>query len=235
MGVQPRLAASDTLGEVASVLGDAADGISGSPARVDLWCDPVCPWAWTTAQWLLEVRRYRPLALRFRVMSLVLLNEGRTDVDARYRLLARHGWGPARLCIAAEQDFGPQSLARLYPALARRFHDKPVRRGPSALRDALTEAQLPPHLVQTATSTVHDEALRVSHEQAVAAFGAQAGTPLLSLHQEGRTATTFFGPVLDTVPLGADAVRLWDGLFALMLTSGFRELKRHRGAEPARN
>ncbi|MGW1616867.1 mycothiol-dependent nitroreductase Rv2466c family protein [Streptomyces sp. NPDC002285] len=206
---------------------------SGTPTHVDLWCDPICPWAWVTAQWLLEVRRHRPITLTFRVMSLSILNDGRPDLDVHYRLLARHGWGPARLCIAAEQHFGSAALARLYQALARRFHDKPVSRSPAALREALAEAQLPSHLVEAATSTAYDEALRTSHQQAMTAFGADTGTPLLRLQSEPDTATTFFGPVLDKVPLGSKAVILWDGLLMFTEASSFRELRRHRALRPS--
>ncbi|MEU1626450.1 disulfide bond formation protein DsbA [Streptomyces sp. NPDC020096] len=202
------------------------------PTRADLWCDPVCPWAWATARWLGDVGRHRPLELRFRVMSLAVLNEQKDDTSLRYRLLARHGWGPARLCIAAEQQYGPAALARLYPALARRFHHKPVQRGATALRDALDEAQLPGELIHAARSDAFDQALRASHHAAQAAYGADAGTPLLRLRDAQDRTVTLFGPVLEHVPQGVDAVRAWDALTTLTHVDGFREVKRHRGSEP---
>ena len=202
------------------------------PTRVDLWCDPVCPWAWATARWLGEVDCHRPLDLRLRVMSLAVLNERKDDVSLRYRLLARHGSVPARLCIAAEQQHGPAALARLYPALARRFHQKPVQRGVTALRDALDEAQLPGELIHRAGSDAFDQALLASHQAARAAYGADVGTPLLRLRDAQDRTVTLFGPVLEHVPQGLDAVRAWDALTTLTQVDGFRELKRHRGSEP---
>ncbi len=64
---------------------------------VDIFVDPICPFAWLTSRWLLEVEPRRALAVTFRVMSLSVLNEGRTDLSDFYRDLIDRGWGPARV------------------------------------------------------------------------------------------------------------------------------------------
>ena len=197
------------------------------PTPVDFWFDPLCPWAWIASRWLLEVEKIRPVAPRWHVMSLAVLNESKEDLPERYRELMAQAWGPVRVCIAVEQKFGSDVLLPFYTALGTRFHQERAPKDRATIEAALAEAGLPADLADAMDDPSYDEALRESHHDGMDRVGYEVGTPVISVD-----GVSFFGPVVSPIPRGDAAGRLWDGVLAVAGTGGFFELKRSRTRDP---
>lgn len=198
---------------------------------VDFWFDPVCPYSWTASRWLHEVARRRPLAVRHHVMSLYLLNERRTDIDEGYRRSVVASRGPARVATAVATQFGDGALDGFYTEFGTLVFD--VWRRPTAaeyrsvLETSLPRAGLPARLVDAMDTDEHDAAMQTSHEAGTSLVGSEVGTPITRI---GGAA--FSGPVLNAIPRGDDALRVFEGARLLFGYSQFYELKRTRDRAP---
>jgi 2-hydroxychromene-2-carboxylate isomerase len=193
--------------------------------RADFWFDPRCPYAWLTSRWMLEVEKVRDVQTTWHVMSLVVLNENR-EVDDNYREWLRAGMGPVRVLVAAEQRLGNEALLPLYTAMGERKHLAKEELTKPVVADALEAAGLPRDLAEAFDDTSLDPAVRSSHRGAMDLVGEDVGTPTIAI--EGAA---FFGPVLNRIPRGEDAGRLWDGCVTVASFPEFFELKRTRTGE----
>jgi len=198
----------------------------------DFWFDPLCPWAWITSRWMLEVEQARAIRTRWHVMSLAILNADRQGLDEKYQERLARAKGLVRVCIAAEQLRGEEILLPLYTALGNRIHLEQRGRqegeGEKIVAEALAELGLPASLADTARSEEFDEALAASHYAGMEPVGDDVGTPVI--HYNG---TAIFGPVVTPAPKGEAAGRLWDGVLLCTGTEGFFELKRTRNQPPS--
>ena len=196
------------------------------------WFDPLCPWAWLTSRWMLQVEQVRDVHTEWHVMSLAILNAGRAELDEKYKERMARAKGPVRVCIAAEQLKGRDILLPLYTALGTRIHVQHRGREEGeaeiVMAEALDELGLPASLAQAATSTEYDDALEASHHAGMEPVGNDVGTPVI--HFNGRA---IFGPVVTPAPKGEAAGRLWDGVLLCCETDGFFELKRSRDRRPS--
>lgn len=207
-------------------------------ADLEFFFDPVCPFCWVTSRWVTNVARLRPLEVTWRPLSLRLLNEpiGYEDRPAGYPETHQRGLEMLRVVAAAREGYGPAVVGDLYTAMGEAVWNAPApgdatfeaileetRRHPD-LTSILTGAGLPADLAVAARDEHRDAALRVETQEAVDRAGGGVGTPILSFAPPDGPA--FFGPVIAEVPVGDDALRLWDAVTALAQWPGFAEIKR---------
>jgi protein-disulfide isomerase-like protein with CxxC motif len=193
--------------------------------EADFWFDPLCPFAWITSRWILEVEEVRDIDVTWHVMSLAYLNQDK-DISDEYREMLQPAWGPVRVCIAAEQKHGRKVLLPLYTAMGNRIHlgQEPISR--ELIAASLADAGLEAELVEAMDDSSLDEAVAKSHHEGMDQVGDDVGTPTIAI--EGAA---FFGPVLSKIPRGEQAGELWDGAVAVAKFPYFYELKRSRTGE----
>jgi 2-hydroxychromene-2-carboxylate isomerase len=193
--------------------------------EVEFWFDPSCPFTHQTSLWLREVADRQGLSVRWRLMSLAVLNEGRAaspEREERFRQAGR----VLRVLAAAEEHGGNDAVGRLYEVLSRARHEDGTPLGQAVLEKAVHEVGLPSEIAAAADQDGYDAVVRASHQEGQRRIGTEAGSPILAL-AGGRG---FFGPVVAPAPTGKEADRLLEAFRLLDSVPSFSELKTARSA-----
>lgn len=193
--------------------------------RVDFWFDPICPFAYATSRWIIEVQKVRDIDVKWNVMSLGVLNEEKDGAPA-----AEEGgssrWIAARTATAVAETT-PEKVGEFYTAVGNEIHLNENKDFEDASRKALAEIGLDESLVERAKTDAFDQAMRASHTEGISQVGQDVGTPVVAF-----AGTAFFGPVITRVPTGEEAGKLFDASVALAEYPYFYELKRSRSERP---
>lgn len=206
---------------------------------VDFFWDPVCPWAWITSRWVVEVQQQRRYTVRWRPISLMMINAHRTDdwYTPQYRAGHRAGTECLRVADAVDRAEGNDAVGRLYTEIGTRFHnqgrrDEYLTDREAFLAEVLAAAGLDGAYAAHADDTAHDPHLRAETDLAFARAGNDVGTPIITFGPDTPGEASFFGPVIARIPRGDDALRLWDAVEVIATTSGMAELKRSNRSRP---
>lgn len=212
----------------ASVVGVAVD--------LEFFFDPVCPFAWITSRWVTEVQEQTGSSVRWRFISLAIVNEGRdyAEFPPHYELVHTTGKRWLRVAAAVDDAVGNDGVAAYYGALGTRLHTAGVSRavmGGAPLPDdllsgALADAGLDGAFAAAVDDEARDAVLRADTGTALGRTGPDVGTPILTFEPGTDRENSLFGPVISRIPRGAHAVALWDAVRTLAATPGFAEFKR---------
>lgn len=207
-------------------------------ADVEFFFDPACPFCWVTSKWVREVQSERDLDVRWRFVSLRMLNDEESYEDKPPQYPAEHQQGleMLRVCAAVRDEHGAEILGELYREMGEAVWERREPAGTefediledvAAGRDIeviLERVGLPIRHATAVHDDQWDEAIRVDTEEALERAGGDVGTPVLSFDPPDGPA--FFGPVISDPPRGREAVELWDAVTMLAEWEGFAELKR---------
>lgn len=197
-------------------------GVNNHRRTVDFWSDPACPLSRLTARWIVMVAEQTSVDIRWRVMSLALLNEDK-DVDPEGDE-DDYLWIPARVAAAVQAVHGHAALGRFYDALWT-DPDGTSREWIGDIANALARSAIPAELLDVGFVADFDPTLRASHHEGVALVRDGLGTPVLAVTEPDGARHAMFGPVIERLPHRGEVLRLWEGILLVTSVSGFRELQ----------
>ncbi len=216
---------------------------------LDFFFDPVCPWAWITSRWVTEVVNQTDYQVDWKFISLWVVNKDRdyeADFPPYYPSVHGLGFDLLKVCAATRATDGNAAVANLYTELGTRIHTNglsasiaknlevdvtQLRR--TLITESISSCGLNPDLADAADDDSYDKIVQSETELALSRTGKDVGTPILTFTPDTDTENSLFGPVMATIPRGAEAVRLWDAVRTMAAVPGFAELKRSLRSTPS--
>ena len=100
-----------------------SEPISPTTFDAEFFLDPACPWCWITSRWVVNVQSERELTVRWRFISLYLINEHN---DSEYAVTHRPGALAThklmRMLHEVREREGNDAVGKLYTALGTELH-----------------------------------------------------------------------------------------------------------------
>jgi hypothetical protein len=196
---------------------------------IEYWVDPVCPWCWVTARWIVDaVMPERDLHVTWQPISLFVKNQPAEDSEYFERSYRTHRY--LRVMESVRAAEGDDAVLPLYWEYGRRIHHDQNRDFPAA--DALVAAGLDPSHAAAFEDERWDAEIKERMGIALELAGEDVGTPIIAFDDENGERVGLFGPVITLVPERELALRLWDSFVGMATVPGFWEVKRTRTQRP---
>ena len=204
---------------------------------LDVFVDPACPFCWITTRWVENVRTQRDYNVRWRWISLRLINEANgypPSYDEKGKKIHAAALKGLRVLDAVRENYGNEAVAAAYAAFGTAIHvdrrrDEMVAEPERFFAEALCAAGYSESEAAKLAADVddesHDATIRAEGELAFELTGPGVGTPVLTFTPDSDQPRSLFGPVISKAPRGDEAVRLWDAVETLA-SSGVAEIKR---------
>ena len=199
-----------------------------APHTIEFFFDPACPWTWMTSRWLVDATDRTGRDIRWRNLSLAVINADRGIPD-KYRAAVAAAGKAHRIIAAMRADDRNDEIGDFYTEWGRRFHHDRVEPSDD-LAGAVAAASGAEQWAAAADDDRWDADVKAStHEGQELAGGSDIGSPLLAF---GEPRTGIFGPIVSPPPSGGEAVALLDHVLATAAMPNFYELKRGRQGPP---
>lgn len=197
--------------------------------NVEFWVDPICPFCWTTARWIVdEVQPNRDLEITWKPISLFFKNE--PDEGSEHYEPIKFTHGLLRVMESVRKADGNDAVFRLYWEFgARIHHDEDHSFDPAK---ALAAVGLDESHAAAFDDESWDPVVRAAMDEGLALVGDDVGTPIIAFENSAGNQAGYFGPVISEVPSTEQSVAMWDALVAMMDVDVFFELKRTRTESP---
>lgn len=225
-------------------------------ADIEFFFDPMCPWAWITSRFVVEVAEQRDLSVEWRFISLAMINEERLNATPEqaaelgiqlappgFAAIAAAGASLLRISAAIRQAEGNLAVGEFYTACGNLLH----KGGRSAtfwtaadgvdtgdvLGEIARAAAISPEIAAAANQPQFDSVVRTETDLALERTGKDVGTPIITFDTTRPNEATMFGPVISRIPRGEEALQLWDAMWIVARTPGLAEFKRSLRGKPS--
>lgn len=194
-----------------------------TPTRIECFFDPGCPWTWATSRWLVAAAGARGIEVRWRNLSLGVLNEGK-ELSEHLRRVLPAGAVAHRLIAALVADGRNDLIGDFYTEYGRRVHHDGVAPTVELVAE-VAAASGAGEWAAAMDDTTWDGPVAASTRLAISLAGPDVGSPILAF---GEPRVAVFGPIVSPPPEGEQAQRLLDVVLLVAQCPGFYEIKRGR-------